>query len=40
MLNQLRDDTTQYKSEAELSKQTVSSKQQQIEGTTTLSKHK
>jgi hypothetical protein len=29
MLNQLRDDTARYKSEAELSKQTTSSKQQQ-----------
>jgi hypothetical protein len=43
MLNQLRDDTARYKSEAELSKQTASSKQHQaaaIATTTTLSEHK
>ncbi len=42
MLNQLRDDTVRYKSEAELSKQTASSKQQQAAAlaTTTLSEHK
>jgi hypothetical protein len=42
MLNQLRDDTARYKSEAELSKQTASSKKQQAAAlaTTTLSESK
>ncbi len=42
MLYQLRDDTSRYKSEADLSKPTTSSKQQQAVAlvTTTLSEHK
>jgi hypothetical protein len=42
MLNQLRDDTSRYKSEAELSKQTTNRKQQQAEvlTITTLSESK